>query len=335
MFTRCYCRNSINSCRTYLSDYSNYSDNNQINMSLSGKFLTKYPNFNLNKIKYDKYFLQKDLENLENIIKNKFNLRKEVIISAGVNGALQNIIKILFANQKGKKNLVTPFYTFDQSEYAVTSFGGYTKRVFCDGYKINLSNMVKAIDKKTKMVYLCNPNNPTGLYVKSSEIIRFANICNKLIVVDESGIEYTNNKSILDYEDIPDNIIVLRTFSKAYGLATLRIGFIVCSERFKDEYMKKITINEISGISCEIVEDVLENRECYMKSNVNLIIKERNNIITSLEKLNIKCLSSCSNIIMTETTFSKDFFKKLTIGGITVIPIKDENNKIHLRIVCL
>lgn len=321
-----------NSSRNYLSDYSNYSSKCQIDMTLSGKFLGKYPGFNLNDIEYDRYFLQKDLKTLENIIKRKFNLQEEVIISSSVNGALQNIIKIIFANQNGKKNLVTPFYTFDQAEYAVTSFLGYTKRVYCDNYEISLRNILKAIDKNTKMVYLCNPNNPTGMYIESEKIIDFASKCNTLVVVDESGIEYTGNKSILEYKNIPDNIIVLRSFSKAYGLANLRIGYFVCGECFKKKYMENITINEVSGVACKIVEEILQKYESFVKINIDLVIKEREIIISELEKLNIRCLKSYSNIVMTETTFSEDFLKKLMEHEIKVIPVYDEYNKIHIRI---
>jgi len=332
MFIHYYYKNNKKSRRTYLSDYSQYSDESKIDMTLSGKFLTKYDKINIDDIDYDKYYSKNNIIKLENKIKNKYNISKEIIITSGANGALQNIIKILFTKPGRCKNLVTPFYTFDQAEYAATSFGGYTKRVYCENYMINLNNLKKSIDSNTRMIYLCNPNNPTGIYIEPNKIIEFAKLCNKLVVVDESAIEYTNKKSILNFNDIPDNIIVLRSFSKAYGLAGLRIGYIVCSDTFKKKYIENITINEVSSISYNIVDKIIDNNDLFITNNIKLVIKERENIVKSLKKLNINCINSDSNIIMTETTFSKEFFKNLDKENVLVIPVIDENNKVHLRI---
>ena len=328
MFIHYYFKNKLyrKSQRNFLSDYS-FIKSKKIDMTLSGRYLADYSKINLNLKMIDKYPSHEEIEEFENIIKKDLRLNKEIIIGSGANGLLQNIIKILFIK---KGNLVTPFYTFDQAEFAVTSFNGYTKRVYCDDYMINLNKIRKAIDNKTRMIYICNPNNPTGIYLDADEIINFTKSTKIPVVIDESGIEFTNKKSILEMKELPNNLIVLRSFSKAYGIANLRIGFLICSNYIKNKYLKNITTNEFSGISCSIAKDLYKNNN--ISKNVSAITNERKKIEKELKKLKIDLIKSDSNIIMTKTTFDNSFIEMLKENDISVVPVYDEYNKLHIRI---
>jgi len=316
----------LKSKRDFLSDYSRI-ESKRIDMTLSGKYLTKYGDFNFDVKKIDKYPFKEDIVLLEKILKDKLKIKNEVIIGNGANGLLQNIIKILFVN---KGNLVTPFYTFNQAEFGVTSFNGYTRRVYCNEYKIDLDKIKKVINRKTRMVYICNPNNPTGIYIDYKKIIDFVKSIKIPVVIDESGIEFTSKKGLLNGSSLPDNLIILRSFSKAYGIANLRIGFLVCNSDFKELYMKKITTNEFSGISCNIAKDLFINTRII--DNVKAITKERKLLENELKKMNIEVIKSDSNILMTKTCFIDDFINILEDNDISIVPIYDEFNKFHFRI---
>ena len=239
MFTQLFLKNKdyIISNRDYTFDYSN-GLTRKIDMTLSGKYLSNY-NMKIDTTILDRYPSKHDINKLINEIKKQENINREIIIGNGANGILQNIIKMIFID---KGNLVTPFYTFDEAEFAVTSLNGYTKRVYLDKYRIDFNKLYKSIDCKTRMIYICNPNNPTGICIESKEIIEFSKKIKNPVIVDESGIEFTNKKSILDYNDLPNNLLVIRSFSKAYGIANLRIGYLVCTKEFKELYMKKIQL---------------------------------------------------------------------------------------------
>lgn len=317
------------STRNYLDDYS-IAKHNKIDMTLSGKYLNtqnSIKKININNLdSYPSSFL---VEQLINTIKKQKNITEEVIIGAGANGILQNIIKILFVNGG---NLVTPFYSFDQAEFAVTSLGGYTKRVYLKDFRIDFANLKKAIDKKTRMVYICNPNNPTGIYANVSEILKFAQDIQIPIVIDESGIEFTKNRSLLEYSKLPQNLILLRSFSKAYGIAGLRVGYLVCDKTFKQKYIRNTTINEVSNISCQVALEILKNHKSEVLNNIEKINTEKIKLINKLEILGITCLKSSSNILMTQTTFDNDFFNALDKNEISVVKISDEFDKLHMRI---
>ena len=310
--------NYIISQRNYLDDYFN-TEKKSINMTISGKFLGQYPKFNINN-RFDEYINNDEIKELIKIIKKKYKIKDEIILGPGSNGLLQNIIKILMIDGG---NLITPFYSFNEAEYASTSLNCITKRVLCNKYKIDFKSIEKSIDNETKCIYICNPNNPTGIYEKIENIIKLSKNINIPIIVDESCIEFTMKKSLLDYK-LPDNIIVLRSFSKAYGLANLRIGFMVCKKEFKKIYEEKITINEISSIAVESAINMLKNYK-LVEDNINKVILEREKIKKSLENKGISCTNSESNILFTIDKFKPN-------KNISLVKVLDENNKDHYRI---
>ena len=222
--------------RNFLDDYAHYVSS-EIDMTLSGKYLYKYPKFTIDYSDFSKYPTHSIVKDLVETIKLTQKIKtRGVVIGTGANGILQNIIKILF---KEGGNLVTPFLTFNQPEYAVTSMGGFTKRVFmASNGNISIDNIIKSVDNDTKMVYLCNPNNPTGMLINVEDINYIANNVKTYVIVDESAIEFSNNmeKSRIVTKD---NIIIVKSLSKAYGIANLRVGYMICSEKFKN-CMKKI-----------------------------------------------------------------------------------------------
>jgi len=107
------------------------------------------------------------------------------------------------------------------------------------GFTHDLEAMAAAVTPRTKMVFVCNPNNPTGTYVPAAEVARLvASVPDDvLIVIDEAYIEFVtepDRDGSLAVQKEHDNVIVLRTFSKIYGLCGLRTGYGVCAPEVKD-----------------------------------------------------------------------------------------------------
>ena len=313
--------------RNFLDDYANHITK-KIDMTLSGKYLYKYPRFNVDYLNFSNYPTRNSIESLIIEIKKHENIKdKEIIVGAGANGIIQNIVKLLF---KEGNNLVTPFLTFNQPEYAVTSMGGFTKRVkMYENGEINCDNIIKSVDKNTKMIYICNPNNPTGILLDNEKIKYIANNVNTYVVIDESAIEFSNKSSLVS-EKIPDNMIIIRSFSKAYGIANLRVGYMACSDRFKKVYNENVTINEISGISCEYARKVISSEK--YKKNTKLIICERKKIEKELQNIGFEFYPSASNILLSKTLLTDDIYKRFNENNISAMFIKDEYGKIHFRI---
>lgn len=313
--------------RNFLDDYANH-ESKKIDMTMSGKYLYKYPKFAINYLEFCEYPTHKNVKELTDVIRETQKIYdKEIVIGTGANGILQNIVKILFSNGG---NLVTPYLTFNQPEYAVTSIGGYTKRVYMyKNMKINVSNIIKSIDKETKMIYICNPNNPTGILLSNDKLMKISASTDKYIVIDESAIEFSNKNSFF-YDKMPDNVIIVKSLSKAYGIANLRIGYMICSKKFKSIYDKNITVNEVSGISCQYAKEVLLNN--HYKKNVDKILLEREKIMNELKKMGLEFYNSDSNTLFSKNNLKSEFINKLYQNDVSVIKVIDQNKKVHIRI---
>lgn len=305
--------------KNFTNDYSFDKDENcEIDMVLSGEYLdNRKLDLDLNNINIDEYPDNNRLDYLKKLIAKKYNKNYEnFILGAASNGIIQNLVKLLFA--KGG-TLLTTEYSFSQPEYAVTRIGGKVKKVkHNQDFTINFDNIIKNIDKNTRAIFLCNPNNPTGYYYDSEILINFAKKVNVPIIVSEAAIEFSKNKSLLEY-DLPENIIVTRTFSKAYGLAGLRIGYAFLSGNYLELYIKNITRFEVSILSVEIAIKMLE--KISIENNINLVISEREYLQKELKTMGIDTLISFSNAFMSLRMYKNDFFELLKQNGITVAQI--------------
>ena len=164
---------------------------------------------------------------LRNQISKKFRCNKDKIIcGAGSDEVIQMICQ-LFLNSRDE--VIVPQFSFLMYRIYAKIIGA--KVIFSkeENYKISIPEILKKVTKKTKIVFLANPNNPTGTYLNKFEIIKLRKKLRKniLLVVDDAYAEYMKNsdyKSGLELFRNKNNVFILRTFSKIYGLASLRVG---------------------------------------------------------------------------------------------------------------
>jgi len=197
---------------------------NESALGMSPKANKIISNKNLN---LDKYPDGKS-KNLRKAISKAYKCNSEKIIcGAGSDEVIQMICQ-LFLNPKDE--VVVPEYSFLM--YRIYSKIVGAKIVFAKeiNFKVSIKNILKKITNKTKIVFIANPNNPTGTYLSKTEIIQLRRKLNKkiLLVIDDAYAEYMKNKdysSGLDLFKNKENVFILRTFSKIFGLASLRVGW--------------------------------------------------------------------------------------------------------------
>src|SRR3989338_6663306 len=149
------------------------------------------------------------------------------IFGTGADGLIENIVRILV---NPGDHVILPDLTFLNAAFAAVISGG--EPVFSkmrNDFHIDFEDIKKRINKSTKMIFLCNPNNPTGLIETKESILDLVRSTSALVVVDEANIEF-GGESVIRHIPKYYNLIVIRTFSKAYGLAGLRIGYCVGNE---------------------------------------------------------------------------------------------------------
>ena len=178
---------------------------------------------------------------LRKTIAKKFKLdQNRIILGAGSDQIFEFICKA-FLNKNDE--VVIPQYSF--IIYRIYSKLNFAKIVYASekNYTVSVDNILACVTKKTKIVFIANPNNPTGTYINKNEILRLRKKLRSdiLLVVDDAYFEYMSFKDyqsglklFSDYK----NVIITRTFSKIYGLAGLRIGWGYSSKNIIDSLTK-------------------------------------------------------------------------------------------------
>ena len=165
---------------------------------------------------------------LRQILAKKFRLDpKRIILGSGSDQIFELICKA-FLNKNDE--VVVPEFSFIIYRIYSKIYGAKIKYAKEKNFKISINNILSKVTKKTKIVFLANPNNPTGTIVSKNELLRLRKKLksNILLVVDDAYFEYVKDKNYLSGMKLfsnSKNVIVTRTFSKIYGLAGLRIGW--------------------------------------------------------------------------------------------------------------
>ncbi len=179
---------------------------------------------------------------LKSKLSSKFGLpQTQIIIGNGSNELIELIIRT-FLNPG--EEAIQPFPTFLVYGKIVTGAGGKIISVPLSNFRIDLTAMSAAITPKTKIIFINNPNNPTGSALHKEEMIDFLNALppDIVVVLDEAYIEFVSDSGVAQGLDLLENyplMILLRTFSKLYGLAGLRIGYGFAPENVID-YMNRV-----------------------------------------------------------------------------------------------
>lgn len=168
----------------------------------------------------------------------------------------------------------------------------------------NIDNILSLIGPKTKMIFIANPNNPTGSYINKAEIEKLIENTPKniLIVLDLAYGEFVtlSNNEYVDVFDLinrNENVVMLRTFSKIYGLASLRLGWSYSSPYVAQILNKTRGPFNVSGAAMEAGIAAI-NDEDFVKKSINHNNKWLKIVIGKLEKIKIKCHPSIANFIL-------------------------------------
>jgi histidinol-phosphate aminotransferase len=165
----------------------------------------------------------------------------------------------------------------------------------------DLDGMLKAITAKTRAIFVCTPNNPTGGIVTQQQIDEFLAKVPKniLVVIDEAYVEFNRDENAIDgiaTMKAHSNVGVLRTFSKAYGLAGLRVGYFVGPKNIAEAVRKTAVPFGVSNIAQVAAVASLEN-EAELFTRVEEVIAERTWFESELTKLGFKLPSSQANFV--------------------------------------
>lgn len=196
------------------------------------------------------------------------------------------------------------------------------KRIpLADGYQFDIDQLIASVTRKTKAVYVANPNNPTGAMITKDQLNRLVESVSDevLIVVDEAYYEYARVLS----DDYPDsfalrqpNVLTLRTFSKAYGIAGIRVGYALGDARMIEAVRKVKMTFAPSNLAQAAGIGALED-EAHMQRSVNLNREALSQFYPALDKAGLTYIPSFGNFVMLDleteeraAAFTEEMMKK-------------------------
>ena len=206
-----------------------------------------------------------------------------------------------------------------------------------------MAEIIKKVTKKTKVVFIANPNNPTGTYLNKIELLELRKKLKKsiLLVLDDAYFEYMKNKdykSSLDLFKNKDNVVIIRTFSKIYGLASLRVGWGYAPKKIinaMNAIKPPFNVNQVAQIAAT---EALKDKK-FINQSVKHNIAEANKVKKILERLNIFSNKVTANFLLLnfeKCKFSANYiFNKLQSKGILLRSTEDGyniKNKLRLTI---
>ncbi|MFH1683601.1 MAG: histidinol-phosphate transaminase [Candidatus Margulisiibacteriota bacterium] len=235
-------------------------------------------------------------EALSKMLKIKDNC---IIIGNGSDEIMQ-IAAATFLNPG--EEVIIPENTFSLYEFVVRIFDGKLVFVPLKDLAQDLDAMAKAVTPKTKMIFLCNPHNPTGTMINRKDFHEFLKKVpdNVLVIVDEAYAEFVESKELpesLSYVLEGKNVLVLRTFSKFYGLAGLRVGYgIAKAELVKYLFRLKppFNVNRLAQAGAKAALDDKKFLEKTYKNN----LEGKKYLYAELDKLGLGYIKTESNFIL-------------------------------------
>lgn len=193
------------------------------------------------------------------------------------------------------------------------------KVLLTENFKIESEKILAATTEKTKLIFLCSPNNPSGNLLEKGEMINILDNFGGLVVVDEAYIDFAPGASLLpDLKKYP-NLVVLQTFSKAWGLAGIRLGMAFASPEIIAVLSKIKYPYNINALTQQRAMQSLKNIE-QTEQWVKTIINEREKLAKELEQFNFvkKIYHSDANFLLVKMDGARDKFEYLMGEGVIV-----------------
>ena len=188
-----------------------------------------------------------------------------------------------------------------------------------EDFSLNADKVLKACDKHTKVIFLCSPNNPTGNSLCRKEIEKILNGFDGIVVIDEAYIDFSKEPSWLQSLDAYPQIIVLQTFSKAWGMAALRCGMAFASEEIIGFFNKVKYPYNLNLLTQEAVSKQIANAD-QKQEWVKALLVERQKLIDALQALPLveKIYPTDANFVLAKVNDANGIYKQLVEQGIIV-----------------
>ena len=235
-------------------------------------------------------------QGVEQIVAAKYGLdADQVLLTNGVDEAI-HLMACAFLDEGDEALICTPtFFMYDVSISMMTT--GLVRVQCDDSLAFPFERFMAAITPKTKLIIVASPNNPTGATVSREHLLQIAKAAPQaVLMVDEAYFHFHGETTMGDVSRVP-NLIVARTFSKAYGLANLRIG-MVCGDARLIGFLRKVSSPyNVNGVALAVLPEALADDD-YLNWYIVQMHQGRERVFAALEELGVRTWPSAANFVL-------------------------------------
>jgi histidinol-phosphate aminotransferase len=245
---------------------------------------------------------------------------EEIVFGNGSNEIIELLTRTFL--QKGDEVLM-PAPSFLMYEIMVEAVGAKPLKIPLKDLKIDLRKMEALLSPDTRMVFVNNPNNPTGTVVSRDAFEAFLEKVppEVIVVVDEAYIEFVRDDDCargLDYLHSEHMVVTLRTFSKAYGLAGLRIGYGIMKKELAD-YVNKVRQPFNTNTLAQVGAFAALHDELFFKKTIRMVHEELDFLYGEMRRLGLRVFPSETNFFLVDVQWdAREVFEKMLRKGVIV-----------------
>jgi histidinol-phosphate aminotransferase len=278
-----------------------------------GTTATEFEDLHLNRYPDPK---QHDLRNL---VGELYSIKYgNLFFGVGSDEIIDLLIRIFCVPGKDKVMILDPTYGMYKVACDINDVDTVSVDLNSD-FQIDFENVKQNYSEDVKLIFLCSPNNPTGNLINKKDILELCKRFNSIVVVDEAYMDFASDNSLTDEVNNYKNLVFLRTFSKAWGLAGIRLGFCVADNLIIDYLFKVKTPYNINSLTRYALVKAMGNKKTKDEF-VTLLLNERERVKTELLKLKgvSKVFHSDANYVLFRCENASRVQQKLAEEGIII-----------------
>jgi len=260
---------------------------------------------------------------LKKAIAEKLSVLPDMISLGNGSNELLELIARVFVSKKTDEVIFSQ-YAFVVYPLVTQALGATAKVSPAKNYGHDLNSMLSLISENTKLIFVANPNNPTGTLLSDDQLYAFLQkVPNDVpVVLDQAYFEYLNvDDHAIDWLKEFDNLIITRSFSKAYGLAGLRVGYSVCSPLIAD-FINRIREPFNVNYTAQVAAIAALSDDNHLKDSVEINTNGYEQLTIGFDALKLNYIPSHANFIAVEFNNAMNIYNDLLKEGVIVRPVE-------------
>jgi histidinol-phosphate aminotransferase len=249
----------------------------------------------------------------------------QIFVGNGSDEVIDLLYRVLCGPGRDEVIICPPTYGMYAVSAAINNVAVREVRLTED-FQLDVSEVLSAVSKRTKLIFICSPNNPTGNSMALESVSAVAENFDGVVAIDEAYIHFASQRSMIQEIARLRNIVVLQTFSKAWGMAGLRVGLAFADSSIVEVLNRVKPPYNVSGIAQSLVLDALA-KTGRVKQWIEQCVSERERMAERLNEIEVveKVYPSDANFLLVKFGDAKAVYRHLVDGGVVV---RDRNELI-------